>query len=69
MGRAIEMENKVDEILARLKELEKLVEMLEQVNSVAYSLADIEENKKEKENGKGTSKNRQRSKAKNKAKA
>ena len=69
MGRAIDMENKVDEMLIRLKKLEELVEMLEKVNSVAYSIADIEEDKKEKENGKGVSKNKRKSKVGNKAKA
>tara|TARA_Y100000310_G_C20378821_1_gene667071 strand:- start:547 stop:756 length:210 start_codon:yes stop_codon:yes gene_type:complete len=69
MGRAIDMEKNIDGMLVRLKRLEKLVEMLEKVNSVAYSMADIEENKKEKANGKGVSKSKRSSKDKNKAKA
>ena len=69
MGRAIDMEKNIDGMLVRLKRLEKLVEMLEKVNSVAYSLADIEENKKEKANGKGVIKSKRKSKVGNKAKA
>jgi hypothetical protein len=69
MGRAIDMENVLDEVLTRLNKLEGLVDILEKVNSVAYSIADIEENKKEKENGKGTNESKRKNKVKNKAKA